>query len=77
MFLLSRSWSGDEDELVWAALWLYRATDDENYLKRAKDMYRSFKLGERQLSEFSWDEKTLGVRVSHSQFLTIFNSASN
>ena len=63
--MLNRSWSGDEDELVWAALWLYRATDDQDYLKRAKEMYKSFRLSDRRPGEFSWDEKTLGVRVSH------------
>ncbi|XP_059489525.1 uncharacterized protein LOC132204778 [Neocloeon triangulifer] len=58
-----KSWSHYQDELVWAALWLYRATGQEIYLTEAKTMYASFKLTARKLGEFSWDEKTLGVRI--------------
>ncbi|XP_059490142.1 uncharacterized protein LOC132205217 [Neocloeon triangulifer] len=71
-----RSWSGDEDELVWAALWLYRATGQEIYLTEAKSMYASFRLSSRKLGEFSWDEKTLGVRILLASF-TLEESYAN
>ncbi|XP_065337461.1 endoglucanase E-4-like [Cloeon dipterum] len=58
-----RSWSGDEDELVWASLWLYRATGDRTYLDNATRMYHNFRLSTKQVSEFSWDDKTLGARI--------------
>ena len=31
-----RSWSGWQDELVWGAIWLYRATGDASYLAKAE-----------------------------------------
>jgi endoglucanase len=34
------SWSGFEDELVLAAIWLYRATGDAEYLTKAENYYR-------------------------------------
>ena len=33
------------DELVWAAVWLYRRTGKKNYLKDAEQNYKNFKLG--------------------------------
>ncbi|MBQ1069858.1 glycoside hydrolase family 9 protein, partial [Micromonospora sp. D75] len=42
-----KSWSGYQDELVWGAIWLYRATGDATYLAKAESEYD--KLGtERQ-----------------------------
>ncbi|XP_042211150.1 endoglucanase E-4-like [Homarus americanus] len=55
-----KSWSGYGDELAWGALWLYRATNDEFYLERAKDHWVEFNL-EEMPREFSWDYKMLGV----------------
>ena len=34
-----RSYSGYNDELVWGALWLYRATGDQSYLDKAEQYY--------------------------------------
>lgn len=34
------SWSGYEDEMVLAAIWLYRATGDAAYLSKAENYYR-------------------------------------
>ena len=28
-----------EDELIWAAAWLYKATQDQKYLDKAEDLY--------------------------------------
>jgi endoglucanase len=62
------SWSGYQDELVWGAIWLYRATGDESYLAKAKAEYQ--KLGtEPQSTERSykwtiaWDDKSYGAYV--------------
>ncbi|MET9230210.1 glycoside hydrolase family 9 protein [Lentzea sp. NPDC003310] len=62
------SWSGYQDELVWGAIWLHRATGDASYLTKAKAEYQ--KLGtEPQSSERSykwtiaWDDKSYGAYV--------------
>ncbi|HWO63457.1 MAG TPA: glycoside hydrolase family 9 protein [Umezawaea sp.] len=62
------SWSGYQDELVWGAIWLYRATGDATYLTKAKNEYT--KLGtEPQSTERSykwtiaWDDKSYGAYV--------------
>ncbi|MCX2951103.1 glycoside hydrolase family 9 protein [Lentzea sp. NEAU-D7] len=62
------SWSGYQDELVWGAIWLHRATGDASYLTKAKTEYQ--KLGtEPQSTERSyrwtiaWDDKSYGAYV--------------
>ncbi|MET1076225.1 MAG: glycoside hydrolase family 9 protein [Umezawaea sp.] len=66
------SWSGYQDELVWGAIWLYRATGDAAYLTKAKNEYP--KLGtEPQSTERSykwtiaWDDKSYGAYVLMAQ----------
>lgn len=60
-----RSYSGYNDELVWGAIWLYRATGDQSYLDKAEDYYanlntepqtdiKSYKWG------IAWDDKSYG-----------------
>lgn len=62
------SWSGYQDELVWGATWLYRATGDESYLTKAETEYdllgqepgtghRSYKW------TIAWDDKSYGAYV--------------
>ncbi|WP_411990818.1 glycoside hydrolase family 9 protein [Agarivorans sp. DSG3-1] len=62
------SWSGYQDELVWGAIWLYRATNDVAYLDKAKleypnlgnegqTEYRAYKWGQ------AWDDKSYGSYV--------------
>ncbi|KAG8084468.1 hypothetical protein GUJ93_ZPchr0010g8812 [Zizania palustris] len=52
--------SGDEDELLWAAAWLYIATGGE-------EEYEAYIAGATNLggvrSEFSWDDKFVGVQA--------------
>ena len=36
------SFSGYNDELVWGAAWLYRATKDRTYLTKAENYYNQF-----------------------------------
>ncbi|KAF4522777.1 hypothetical protein B566_EDAN013112 [Ephemera danica] len=56
--------NGDEDELVWAALWLHRATGERAYLNDAKNFYQKFGLRHRETPHyFSWDDKTVGAQV--------------
>ncbi|WP_202806591.1 glycoside hydrolase family 9 protein [Kribbella catacumbae] len=62
------SWSGYQDELVWGAIWLYRATGDAAYLTKAKTEYLKLST-EPQGSERSyrwtiaWDDKSYGAYV--------------
>ncbi|XP_042220404.1 endoglucanase E-4-like [Homarus americanus] len=55
------SWSGYGDELCWAALWLARATGDDEYLTRARGHWDEFDLGSGEVKQFSWDDKRPGV----------------
>ena len=50
------------DELVWGALWLYKATNDSKYLKTAERYFLMFGLSQPGWG-FSWDEKTGGVQL--------------
>ncbi len=61
-----KSWSGYQDELVWGAYWLYKATGDATYLAKAESEYD--KLGtENQTTTHkykwtvAWDDKTFGA----------------
>lgn len=63
-----RSWSGYADELVWGAIWLYRATGDASYLAKAEAEYDNLAT-EQQTSDHSyrwtiaWDDKSYGAYV--------------
>lgn len=65
------SWSGYNDELVWGAIWLYRATGDVTYLNKAISEYNN--LGTEQSGEKSWhwtiawDDKSYGAYVLMAQ----------
>lgn len=63
-----KSWSGYQDELVWGAIWLYRATGDASYLTKAESEYD--KLGTEPQSTtrsykwtIAWDNKQFGAYV--------------
>ena len=57
------------DENTWGALWLYKATQDDQYMTDAK-----VRFDHAPGWGFSWDEKTAGFQVSniHFKLLTIF-----
>ncbi|GAB2959952.1 glycoside hydrolase family 9 protein [Nonomuraea fastidiosa] len=62
------SWSGYNDELVWGAIWLYRATNDESYLAKAEAGYAN--LGTEPQTDIksykwtiAWDDKSYGAYV--------------
>ncbi|KAJ7514066.1 hypothetical protein O6H91_23G025200 [Diphasiastrum complanatum] len=61
--------SGYADELLWAAMWLYHATDDEYYLKYVADNAQSLGGTGWSMAEFSWDVKYAGVQVLASKAL--------
>ena len=58
-----RTWDY-RDELVWAAAWLYRATNDTTYLNTAESLYNEFGLGSAN-GWLDWDEKVSGVQVRY------------
>jgi hypothetical protein len=61
-----------KDELVWAAAWLYRATNDNTYLNTAESLYTQFSIG--SANGLDWDDKGSGVQVS---YVHIYNVSEN
>jgi endoglucanase len=67
-----KSWSGYADELVWGAVWLYRATGDAAYLAQAEAGYDA-QGNEPQTTTkayrwtISWDNKQYGTYVLLAQ----------
>ncbi|GFP79951.1 endoglucanase 5 [Phtheirospermum japonicum] len=55
--------SGYYDELLWAATWLHRATNEEYYLKYVVDNCVSLGGTGWAVKEFSWDNKYAGVQI--------------
>ncbi|CAG8575806.1 1739_t:CDS:2, partial [Racocetra fulgida] len=54
------------DELVWGALWLYRATNDTSYLDKAVNYFNTNSLsGSKKV--FNWDEKSGACYVLFAQ----------
>ncbi len=61
------SWSGYEDELVWGALWLYKATGDSAYLSKAEQYWDSMVGGLNSGWTQNWDDKSYGAAVLLAQ----------
>ena len=60
-----RSYSGYNDELVWGAIWLYRATGDQAYLNKAEDYYANLNTEPQSTTKsyrwgIAWDDKSYG-----------------
>ncbi|XVV06871.1 glycoside hydrolase family 9 protein [Actinosynnema sp. CA-248983] len=60
------SWSGYQDELVWGAIWLYRATGDPAYLTKAKAEYPKLSTEPQSTTRsykwtIAWDDKSYGA----------------
>jgi len=51
------------DELLWAGLWLYKATGDEGYLNYVIENAHVFGGITWAITEFSWDVKYAGVQL--------------
>jgi endoglucanase len=61
-----RSWSGYQDELVWGAIWLYRATGDAAYLAKAEAEYPKLSTEPQSTTRsykwtIAWDDKSYGA----------------
>ncbi len=62
------SWSGYRDELVWSALWLYQATQDQSYLENAINAYDDLNTEpQSDIKSYrwthAWDDKGYGSYV--------------
>ena len=64
--LFFSSYSGYNDELVWAALWLYKATGTSSYLTYATAGYSSYGFSG-NTNVLSWDSKVAGIKVLIAQ----------
>ncbi|KAF7828221.1 Endoglucanase [Senna tora] len=57
------SYSGYQDELLWAASWLYKASGESKYL----NYIRNNQGWSQAVSEFSWDNKFVGAQTLLTQ----------
>ncbi|XP_057511742.1 endoglucanase 6-like [Actinidia eriantha] len=64
-----RSVSGYADELLWAAAWLYQATNNEYYLSYLGKNGDSLGGTGWAMTEFGWDVKYAGVQTLVAKFL--------
>jgi len=60
-----KSWSGYQDEIVWGAIWLYRATGDTSYLAKAETEYDNLNTEPQSMDRsyiwtHAWDDKGFG-----------------
>ena len=60
------SWGGYNDELVWGAIWLYKATGKQDYLDKAINYYDQFGFG-LKAQFLSWDHKLAGAQILLAQ----------
>lgn len=63
LYLFKLFYNVVQDELLWAAAWLHRATNDEYYLKYVIDNAVSLGGTGWAVKEFSWDNKYAGVQI--------------
>jgi hypothetical protein len=59
------SWSGFDDELVWGALWLHKATGEQKWLDRAEEGFPA--IAGKHVWTHSWDDKAYGSYVLMAQ----------
>ncbi|CAK9198641.1 unnamed protein product [Sphagnum troendelagicum] len=64
-----QSWSGYDDELLWAAIWLYDATADQTYLDYVISNADSLGGTGNAMDQFSWDNKYAGVQLKATKLL--------
>ncbi|GGS88331.1 endoglucanase [Planobispora rosea] len=62
------SWSGYNDELVWGAIWLHRATGEASYLAKAESYYDNLGTEPQSTTRsyrwtIAWDDKSYGAYV--------------
>ncbi|XP_028777232.1 endoglucanase 11-like [Neltuma alba] len=61
--------SGYRDELLWAAIWMYKATQSDDYLNYVLENAYDFGGATWAIAEFSWDIKYAGVQSIASMLL--------
>ncbi|XP_031394101.1 endoglucanase 6-like [Punica granatum] len=64
-----RSVSGYNDELLWAAAWMYQATNNKYYLDYLGNNGDSLGATGWTMTEFGWDVKYAGVQTLGAKFL--------
>lgn len=57
------------DELLWGAMWLYKATDREHYFDYIISKAHTFGGIGWSITEFSWDVKYAGLQIIASKVL--------
>ncbi|KAI9289108.1 Six-hairpin glycosidase-like protein [Umbelopsis sp. AD052] len=62
-----------QNQLVWGALWLYRATGNQTYLTKASNYFDQFKLGSLDITPMDWSDQSGGVFVLGSMLDTTTN----
>jgi len=61
-------WTGSEDEIAWAAAWLYKATNNSKYLSKVQDAPQSY-------STHSWESVQLGAGILKGEITGDWSSA--
>jgi len=61
------SHSGYIDELIWGAVWLYRATGEQIYLQKAESLYAQHYTGASLRWTHNWDDKIYGASILLAQ----------
>lgn len=64
--------SGYMDELLWGAMWLSKATDNDKYLQYVINNAENFGGIGWAITEFSWDVKYAGLQVMASKVKFFF-----
>ncbi|VFR01602.1 unnamed protein product [Cuscuta campestris] len=57
---------GYQDELVWAAIWLHKATNEERYWDYVRQNINTFGMA---TNLFGWESKDAGINVLASQYI--------
>jgi len=70
-----RSWDY-RDELVWAAAWLFRATNETSFLNTAETLYTQFGI-QWWNGALNWDSKVSGIQVRYVKKFTNTTSRTN
>lgn len=65
--------SGYMDELLWGAMWLFKATDNDKHLQYIINNADSFGGIGWAITEFSWDVKYAGLQVMASKVKFLFS----
>lgn len=52
-----------QNQLVWGALWLYRATGNQTYLTKASNYFDQFNLSNVEITPMDWSDQSGGVFV--------------